>query len=206
MVIAELRQDSDIKPLQTDILSLVDIEFKLPLGSDMSVHWRKVLWLRSTSTREGVLHQLRSFDLCNHRPNFACVLHLNGNYWPQTDNAIRHFISGDYIRLVIICPADVAPRDAAADMREYERAEASRRVFRSEDSSDSTPRSRSHSRQPTVSVTTEERESPIASEGPPPHVSDRWCGVGSEDAFASNHFHSCLIMGKDPLRWQISLG
>lgn len=187
VVIAELRQDSDIKPLQTDILSLVDIEFKLPLGSDMSVHWRKVLWLRSTSTREGVLHQLRSFDLCNHRPNFACVLHLNGNYWPQTDNALRHFIHGDYIRLVIICPADVAPRDAAADMREYERAEASRRVFRSDDSSDSTPRSRSpHSRQPTVSVTTEERESPIASEDPPPHVSDLWCGVGSEDAFASS--------------------
>ena len=199
VVIAELRQDSDIKPLQTDILSLVDIEFKLPLGSDLSVHWRKVLWLRSTSTREGVLHQLRSFDLCNHRPNFACVLHLNGNYWPQTDNAIRHFISGDYIRLVIICPADVAPRDAAADMREYERAEASRRVFRSEDTSDSTPRSRSpHSRQSTVSVTTEERESPTASEGPPPHVFDRWCGVGSEDAFASSPFSQLPYHGHSP--------
>ena len=170
VLIAELRQDLDTRPLQTDILALVDIEFKLPLGAALAVHWRKVLWLRSTSTRAGVLHQLRSFDLCHHRPNFACVLFLNNVHWPDTDTAIRHFVHGDYFRLVVICPADTAPRDAAADLRAFERAEVARRVFCAEDSSSSSPRGGSapHSPRGSVSVTSEPDDQ-VASDSPSPH-------------------------------------
>lgn len=60
-VIAELAQDADVRPLEADILSLVDVEFRPPLGTEV-YHIRKVLWMRSTSTRVGVLHQLKAFD------------------------------------------------------------------------------------------------------------------------------------------------
>ena len=181
VLIAELRQDIDTRPLQTDILALVDIEFKLPLGSALAVHWRKVLWLRSTSTRAGVLHQLRSFDLCHHRPNFACVVFLNNAHWPDTDTAIRHFINGDYLRLVVICPADTTPRDAAADLRAFERAEIARRVFCAEGSSSSSPRGSTPSVQGSVTVTSEP-DDPAAVDCLSPHVLDRWCGDGGSAA------------------------
>ena len=169
--IAELVQDADFRPLQTDILGLVDVEFQSTADADRPVHLRKVLWLRSTSTRAGVLYQLRSFDLCYHRPNFACVLHVNQVHWPDGDTALRHFISGDYFRLVISCPTGTAPCDAAQDMREFERTEARRHVFRQPNSPDGSSDEQSEH----GSTLTFHSEEPPASDGFSTHVLDRWC-------------------------------
>ena len=169
--IAELVQDADFRPLQTDILGLVDVEFQSTADADRPVHLRKVLWLRSTSTRAGVLYQLRSFDLCYHRPNFACVLHVNQVHWPDGDTALRHFISGDYFRLVISCPTGTAPCDAAQDMREFERTEARRHVFRQPNSPDGSSDEQSEH----GSTLTFHSEEPPASDGFSTHVLDRLC-------------------------------
>ena len=204
VLIAELQQDLDTRPLQTDILALVDIEFKLPLGTALAVHWRKVLWLRSTSTRAGVLHQLRSFDLCHHRPNFACVLFINNAHWPDTDTAIRHFVNGDYFRLVVICPADTAPRDAASDLRAFERAETARRVFCAEGSSASSPPGGSSPPSPRGSVSvTSEPDDPVASDGPSPHVLDLWCGEGCSVADGVSSSPPRLISLVDSLAYLV---
>ena len=151
--------------------------------------------MRSTSTRVGVLHQLRAFDLCHHRPNFACVLYLNQAYWPEHDAAIRHFISGDYIRLVVICPGGMAPRDAAIDLRDFERSAVRQRIFGRAPSSSESASWPSASNSP-VSVTSQEPSAPADQST---HVSDRWCCGGLAGVSSSSVVTPISLLLEDHL-------
>lgn len=131
VIILELAADEAMKPLESDVLLLVDVEFRFQLMSseDDTVRLRKVLWLRASATRISLLFQLRCYELCG-RENFGCVVFHNHHHWSEHDFTVRNFLYGDFLRLVVLCPAAVPPSTVALEMKSFEERECMRRVFK----------------------------------------------------------------------------
>ena len=137
VLILELAADEMSKPLESDVLLLVDIEFRQFSSSDI-VHRRKVLWMRSSTTKPSVLFQLHCYELCG-RENFGCVLFHNHHHWSEDDSTIRNLLYGDFIRLAVLCPADLPPSTVVSEMESFEERECMRRVFTEERGTESEP-------------------------------------------------------------------
>lgn len=92
---------------------------------------RAVFWSRSVFTREGVLHFLRSYDVCRDLLHNRCIVSHNNRIWPLQDVAERRVITGDYFRV------DIPPQDAGANFGVYirlwdaERGARAQHVFNS---------------------------------------------------------------------------
>ena len=107
-----------------DILALVDITIR---GQDNTEHKiRRVLWLRTASTRSALLDTLRCGDICEVM-NPPCKVFLNNGFWPELDSVRRHFDFGDYVEILI--EADKPVEETLSCLRVAEISDRKRRIF-----------------------------------------------------------------------------
>ena len=183
-----------------DILALVDIVIK---GHDRGEHRiRRVLWLRTASTRAALLGTLRCGDICEVMDP-PCKVFLNNGFWPELDSVRRQFDYGDYLHVVI--EADKPVEETLSCLRTAEIADRNRRIYldtppthspQSEESenwaAEEQTDSCSHSLlQLSAKATREEpiqvfrditnlQQVPTQVPQPLSHVSDRWCTKGKD--------------------------
>ena len=116
--------DSFSQQYTDDILALVDITIR---GQDNTEHKiRRVLWLRTASTRSALLNTLRCGDICEVM-NPPCRVFLNNGFWPELDSVRRHFDFGDYIEIFI--EADKPVEETLSCLRVAEISDRKRRIF-----------------------------------------------------------------------------
>ena len=116
--------DSFSQQYTDDILALVDITIR---GQDNTEHKiRRVLWLRTASTRSALLNTLRCGDICEVM-NPPCRVFLNNGFWSELDSVRRHFDFGDYIEIFI--EADKPVEETLSCLRIAEISDRKRRIF-----------------------------------------------------------------------------
>ena len=107
-----------------DILALVDIDIR---GVDRGDHRiRRVLWLRTASTRMALLATLRCGDICEVMDP-PCKVYLNNGFWPELDSVRRHFDYGDYLHIII--EANKPVEETLSCLRTAEIQDRNRRIF-----------------------------------------------------------------------------
>ena len=122
--IYEHNGDSFSQQYTDDILALVDITIR---GQDNTEHKiRRVLWLRTASTRSALLNTLRCGDICEVM-NPPCRVFLNNGFWPELDSVRRHFDFGDYVEIFI--EADKPVEETLSCLRIAEISDRKRRIF-----------------------------------------------------------------------------
>ena len=145
---------------EDDVLILISIKLLNPDSWDHEKERIKASWGPKKATRSEFMRFLRANWFCN-LPSVLCSRSFNGIQWPYLDDAIRHFDSGDHVRLVIRSTSI-----GWCDLEYSESTERKRKLYESsspeepqrgepeedehedghEESEESEPRSRSRSR------------------------------------------------------------
>ncbi len=158
-LIIRWRDDTQLRPYPTDVLALFDIYIHGRYLDSSPVQRRAVYWSRSVTTREGVLHFLRSQEVCRQVLNNGCLVSHNNRLWPLQDLAERPVATGDYFRV------DIPPEGTGTNFQVYvrlwdtERGTRTRRVFDSTSEDERMSRANSDRSDGTFSDYTSTRES-----------------------------------------------
>lgn len=66
--------------------------------------FRHVDWMRSSTTREGVLRHLKVNDFCRLVANHRCLVWINNELWPEQNFEQKIIRMGDYVRVAVPAP------------------------------------------------------------------------------------------------------
>ena len=117
---------------EDDVLVLLTIKYFIPGTTWEHDRTRsKVIWCPKTATRDRILTFLRMQWFCE-RDTIQCELFFNELAWRKEDSAIRHFESGDHLRLNIL-----SRHETWCTFTYSEQTDRQRRIF---ESSSSEPR------------------------------------------------------------------
>ena len=134
MFLVECDTDRFEQVHEDDVLILVTIKYFIPGTTWENDKVRtKVAWCPKRSSREGIMHYLRMQWFCQ-RPTITCELFFNELEWGPLDSVIRHFQSGDHLRLNIL-----STKERWCEFEYSEQADRGRLFF---ESSPSEPRER----------------------------------------------------------------
>ena len=134
MFLVECDTDRFEQVHEDDVLILVTIKYFIPGTTWENDKVRtKVAWCPKRSSREGIMHYLRMHWFCQ-RPTITCELFFNELEWGPLDSVIRHFQSGDHLRLNIL-----STKERWCEFEYSEQADRGRLFF---ESSPSEPRER----------------------------------------------------------------
>ena len=128
--IVETGQDRYHRMHEDDVLILFHLIFLHERSNAPTTRFRTT-WAPRRASYQRMMQHLRSGDFCN-QPGVTCQLFFNGVRWPSDDQAIRHFRSGDYLKLTVDSNSKTF-----CDLRGVERADRSRRLYTNSTSSDS---------------------------------------------------------------------
>ena len=123
----EWTTDRNRQASQSDQIILLDIVLA---GDDPTAGphtTRRVLWIRHTTTRQGVLHLTSSAAICE-RETIECFVHINHRLWVNDDEMPRQMSHGDYVR-VQIRGIHSTPTELQVDLCEQESADQQRYLF-----------------------------------------------------------------------------
>ena len=123
----EWTTDRNRQASQSDQIILLDIVLA---GDDPTAGphtTRRVLWIRHTTTRQGVLHLTSSAAICE-RETIECFVHINHRLWANDDEMPRQMSHGDYVR-VQIRGIHSTPTELQVDLCEQESADQQRYLF-----------------------------------------------------------------------------
>ncbi len=116
-----------------DVLVLYHFRFQHERHHDPTTKFRTT-WVPGKATYHRMLSHLRAEDYCE-QEGVTCRLYFNNLLWPSTDQAVRHFRPGDYLRLNI----DSSDKHFC-DLVDAENADRERRLYTNATSSESEER------------------------------------------------------------------
>ena len=114
---------------KTSFSDLIDLLIYEADSSSAGSHLRRASWARNFMTRDDTSHLLSALGLCR-LSTITCELRLNLRVWPADDGARRQILNGDYIRLMVNCPADTPASHIQIALCEQEMADVQRYLFR----------------------------------------------------------------------------
>ena len=125
----EWTTDRNRQASQSDQIILLDIVLT---GDDPTAGphtTRRVLWIRHTTTRQGVLHVTSSAAICE-RETIECRVYINHRLWANDDEMPRQLSHGDYVG-VHIRGIHSTTTELQVDLCEQESADQQRYLFHS---------------------------------------------------------------------------
>ena len=126
--VLEWSTDRNRQAVHDDQLILLDITLR-EADHNMDPHViRRVIWMRHTTTRQGVLHLTSSATICD-RQGIECQIHLNHRLWTQDDAMPRATAHGDYVSLQIRCTQSTTTVELQGELCEQESADSQRYLF-----------------------------------------------------------------------------